>query len=71
LLTNRTQGSSNVASNAYIGNFDYLSLGVRLGLEVQFVNTDAATNSSDILAVFRGDFASPYAGALGKIVGIL
>jgi HK97 family phage major capsid protein len=69
--TARTQGSSSVASNVYVGNFDLLTLGVRLNLEVGFVNTDAATNSVDILAAFRGDFATEYAPGLGKIIGVL
>jgi|GEM_PF-4444161 len=70
LLTNRTQGTSTDASNIYIGNFQYLTLGVRLNLEIRFVNEDAPTNSRDILAVFRGDYASEYQPALGRIIGV-
>lgn len=71
ILTNRTQGASSLASNIYVGNFDLLTLGVLLNMEIGFVNHDAATNSMDILAVFRGDFASEYAPGLGKIIGVL
>jgi hypothetical protein len=69
---NQTQGASGaVASSIFLGNYNSLVMGVRLGMEVGFTPIAADTLKYSIFCAFRGDFVAENEASLGVIKGII
>jgi Phage capsid family len=73
LSTTRTQGSSSDCSNAYVGDFRQVIVGVRASVQVRFIVSDyAALNNLQvtIVAWLRADVVLGHPEHLAKIVGL-
>ncbi len=70
--TNLTQGTSSLASDAWVADWSQLIIGVRTELQIIPLNERYAdTGSLGFLAWWRGDFAVARPAAFNCIVGIL
>lgn len=69
---NQTQGSSNLASSIFVGNFESLVLGLRLGMTIIPTYQNLASNYQySFLAVMRADWQPVREQDLGVIKGVL
>jgi HK97 family phage major capsid protein len=72
LPTNETQGTSNLASSIYVGDYSQLLIGMRMELTVEVLRERYADSYQfGFLGALRADVALQHAEAFTRIVGVL
>jgi HK97 family phage major capsid protein len=72
LPINETQGSSNTACRAVMGNFEEAIIGLRAALRIEFLRERYADNLQyGFLAYLRADVAVKHAASFCNVIGIL
>jgi HK97 family phage major capsid protein len=72
ILTTETQGTSNLASSIYLGQWDQLLVGIRSEIQIAVLDQRYADlYQTGFLAVMRADLALAHTGAFSIVSGIL